>query len=190
MISDNDAQQLPTTTANFLWLAILALAGLGGSLVISCVTPLVALAVALAGTVRLTVALRAMIAIWLTNQFLGFAFLHFPRTSNTFLWGVVIGVAALLSTLVASIALRRAPSWSTPARIGLAFFLPADLQKRVFSSPLFCILGGSETFSPAIVTQIGLVNLAWLAGLVALNELLLIACKRWFGAIPRFVKAS
>ena len=118
MISDNDAQQLPTTTANFLWLAILALAGLGGSLVISCVTPLVALAVALAGTVRLTVALRAMIAIWLTNQFLGFAFLHFPRTSNTFLWGVVIGVAALLSTLVASIALRRAPSWSTPARIG------------------------------------------------------------------------
>ena len=80
MISDNDAQQLPGTAANFLWLAILALAGLGGSLVISCVTPFVALAVALAGTVRLTVALRAMIAVWLTNQFVGFAFLHFPRT--------------------------------------------------------------------------------------------------------------
>jgi hypothetical protein len=189
MISDNDAQQLPVTAANFLWLAILALAGVGGSLLISCVTPFVALAVALAGTVKLTVALRAMIAVWLTNQFVGFAFLHFPRTSNTFLWGVAVGAAALLSTLVASIALKRAASWPTTTRIGLAFFFAYPIyEASLFVAALF--LGGRETFSPAIVTQIGLVNLAWLAGLVALNELLLIACKRRFGAIPRFVKVS
>ena len=47
----NDFSQTPSAAANFVWLGILTLAGLGGSLVISCVTPFVALAVALAGTV-------------------------------------------------------------------------------------------------------------------------------------------
>jgi hypothetical protein len=189
MISDNDSDQLPTTAANFVWLVILALGGLGGSLAISCVTPFVALAVALAATVRLAVALRAMIAIWLANQFIGFAFFHFPRTPNTLLWGVAIGGAALLSILTASIALKRAPLWPTAARLGLAFLLACAIyEASLFIAALF--LGGSETFSPSIITQICLVNLAWLTGLVALNELLSMTCQRWLGAIPRFAKAS
>src|SRR6266404_9117755 len=86
----------PSDAANFMWLVILVLAGLGGSLVISCVTPFVALAVALSGTVRLRVALRAMSAIWMLNQLTGFVFFHFPRTPNTLLLGFAIGAAALL----------------------------------------------------------------------------------------------
>ncbi len=189
MISPNESSPSPTIAANFIWLIILALAGLGGSLVISCVTPFVALAVALAATVRLTLALRAMAAIWLANQLVGFAFLHFPRTPNTFLWGLAIGAAALLSTLIASAVLKHAPLRSTAARLGLAF----ALAYVVYEASLFVValmLGGSETFSPAIIAQIGFVNAAWLAGLVALTELLSAMCKPWFGAMPRFVKVS
>ncbi|MBA3833521.1 MAG: hypothetical protein H0X34_16845 [Chthoniobacterales bacterium] len=92
MMTDNNSTFQPaeesTLAANFLWLFVLALAGLGGSVVIACVAPFVALAVALAGTVRLTVALRAMTGIWLANQFVGFAFYHYPRTPKTVLWGL------------------------------------------------------------------------------------------------------
>jgi hypothetical protein len=188
MISDKDCDQLPTTAANFVWLVILSLAGLGGSVVISCVTPFVALAVALVGTVRLTLALRAMIAIWLANQLVGFVLFHFPRTSNPFLWGLAMGGAALLSTLTAGIAFKRLASRSTAAKLSLAFLLAyAIYEACLFVAALF--LGGTETFSPAIIAQIGFVNAAWLVGIVALNELLSILCKPWFGAIPRFAKA-
>jgi len=189
MISPNESTLPPTIAATFIWLVILALAGLGGSLIISCVTPFAALAIALAGTVRLTLALRAITAIWLANQFVGFAFLHFPRTPNTFLWGVAIGGATLLSTLIASSVLKRARFSSTATRLGLAFLLVyAIYEVSLFAVAL--VLGGSETFLPAIIAQIGLVNLAWLAGLVALNELFSMTCKRWLGAIPRLAKVS
>lgn len=179
----------PSGIANFVWLVILALAGVGGSLVISCVTPFVALAVALAGTVRLAVALRAMTVIWLTNQLIGFVFLHIPFTENTVLWGFAIGGAALLSTFVASSVIKRADSSSPLARLSLALLLGyAVYEASLFMAALF--LGGVETFSPTIIAQIGLVNLAWLAGLIALNELVSIVCKPWVGITPRLAKAS
>lgn len=199
MITRNDSMQTrvtpghgaaePSAAANLLWLVILALAGVGGSLVISCVTPFVALAVALAGTVRLAVAVRAMIAIWLTNQWIGFVFLHFPRTPNTLFWGLAIGGAVLLSTVVASSAINRAKLLSIVARLSLALMLGyAVYEASLFVTALF--LGGLETFSPGIVAQIGLVNLVWLAGLVALNELVSVVCKSWIGIIPRLVRAN
>ncbi len=67
--------------ADFLWLAVLALAGLGRSLVLACIAPFVALAVALAGTVRLVAALRAMTITWLANQFVDIEGLS-PRESD------------------------------------------------------------------------------------------------------------
>jgi hypothetical protein len=194
MITRNTSNQSFRTTgrpsdfANFVWIAILTLAGIGGSLVISCVTPFVALAVALAGTVRLRVALMAISAIWLANQFVGFAFFHFPRTPNTVLWGLAIGAAALLSTTSASIVFKRA-LWTIVLRLGLALLLSyAIFQVTLFAAALF--LGGIETFSPMVVAQLSLMNLVWLAGLIALNELVAFFCKSWLGVIPRLLMAS
>ena len=189
MMIHNDSPRTPTVAANSVWLVILALAGMGGSLVLSCVTPFVALAVALAGTVRLTVALPAMAAIWLVNQLIGFSFLHFPRTLNSIFWGIASGVAALLSTWLAAEVIKRTSSWSRPARLCLALLLGfAVYEATHFVAALF--LGGLETFSLPIIAQLGLVNLAWLAGLVALNELVSILCKPWLGTTPRLAKAS
>jgi len=177
----------PSGVANFVWIVILALAGVGGSLVISCVTPFVALAVALAGTVRLAAALTAIIAIWLTNQFIGFVFFHFPRTPNTILWGVAIGGAALLSTLVAATVLKQAASLSAVTRLGLALLLGFALYEAgLLGAALF--LGGVETFSPAIIARLGFINVVWLVCLVALNELVAVLCKSWIGMTPRLAK--
>ena len=183
------ASSHPSDFTNFVWIVILTLAGVGGSLVISCVTPFVALAVALAGTVQLRVALRAMIAMWLTNQFIGFVFLHFPRTPNTVLWGLAIGGAALLSTVVAECAIKHAASLPTLARLGLALLLAfGGYEASLFMAALF--VGGVETFSTTIIAQIGFVNLVWFVGLVALNELVAALCKTWLGIMPRLVKTS
>ncbi len=179
----------PSDAANFIWLVMLALASVGGSLIISCVTPFVALAAALAGTVRLSLALRAMTIIWLTNQLIGFVFFHFPRTTNTFLWGFATGGAALLSTMIAASAIKRARAVSIFGRLALALALGFATYEAVhFAAALF--LGGRETFSLAIIAQLGLVNVAWLLGLIALNELMSILCKSRIGIIPRLAKAS
>ncbi len=179
----------PTAVANFVWILILTLAGIGGSLVISCIAPFVALAVALAGTVRLAAAVRAMTAIWLANQFIGFVFFHFPRTPNTVLWGLAIGAAALVSTVIAANVMKRATAAPILARIGLAFVLGfAAYEGGLFVAALS--LGGVETFSPAIIAQIALSNVIWLIGLVALNELLSVLCKPWLGITPRLLNAA
>jgi hypothetical protein len=77
-----------------LWPAILALAAVGGSLVLTCVAPFAAFAVATAGTLRLRSALGTMAVIWLANQAVGFGALGYPWTLNTALWGLAMGAAA------------------------------------------------------------------------------------------------
>jgi hypothetical protein len=171
-------------TADFLWLVVLALAGLSGSLVLACIAPFVALAVALAGTVRLAAALRAMTMIWLANQFVGFAFYHFPRTPITTFWGLAIGAAALLTTALTAKLLKRANALPIFPRIALGFVVAfAVYETGLFLAALF--LGGIETFSPAIIAKIGLVNLLWLIGFVGLNELVALLTRQWLRATPR-----
>jgi hypothetical protein len=178
----------PSDAAKFIWLAILTLAGVGGSLVISCIAPFVALAVALAGTVRLTLALRAMIVIWLANQLIGFSLFNFPRTANTILWGFAIGMAALLTTSVASLAMNRLRRLSIFVRLTLAFGLGfVGYQGTLMLASL--VLGGQETFMPAVIAQVLVVNAAWLAGLIILNELMSVLARRLIGKMPRLIKA-
>jgi hypothetical protein len=178
----------PSDAAKFIWLAIVTLAGLAGSLAISCVAPFIALAVALAGTVRLSLALPAMSVIWFANQLIGFSFFHFPRTANTFLWGLAIGVAVLFSTSVAGVTMHRSRQWQVFAQLALAFGLGfVSYQGILMLASL--ILGGEETFAPPVVAQIAVINAAWLAGLIVLNELLSLVAKRFIGRMPRLLKA-
>jgi hypothetical protein len=51
-------------------------------------------------------------------------------------------------------------------------------------------LGGFETFRPAIVAQLALINAVSLVGMVVLNEVLAALCRPWLGRIPRLVRSS
>jgi hypothetical protein len=186
---DIDTDNRPLNTANLVWLVILVLTSVAASLVISCVTPFAALAVALAGTVRSATALGAMTLIWLINQFIGFFLFDFPRTLNVALWGLAICGAALLSTLAAASTIKRGKAFPVILRLGLALlFAFAAYEGWLFLAAW--VLGGVETFSPAIIAQLGLRNLIWFLIMVGLNELAAVLCAPRFGKLPRMAEVT
>jgi len=176
----------PSLFSSFVWLVLLIVAVVVGSFVLSCVTPFAALAIALAGTVALRTALSTMALVWFTNQALGFFLLGFPWTPSVFVWGLMIGAAALLATFVAEKALKHAPSGNAPARLGLALLL-SFVMYEVALLPAALWFSGWEMFTPAIVAQLAFINTVWLVGMVLLNEVAAAFCKPWIGRTPRLV---
>jgi hypothetical protein len=178
----------PSFMANFIWLLILTLAVVGATVALSCVTPFAALAVALAGTVGLRASLRVMIAVWLANQIIGFGLFHFPRTLDTFLVGIAIGGAALAGTIAAWAVLNRIQSRPLLLRLGAALLASFATYELALVAPVM-FLGDLETFRPAILAELGIVNVISLVGMIALNEALAALCRPWLGRIPRFVRS-
>ena len=167
---------------------ILTLAAIGVTFALSCVTPFAALAVALAGTIGLRASLRIMIVVWFANQVIGFGFFHFPLTVNAFLWGGAIGGAAVATTIVASVVMKYGSFWAAPLRLGIALLLSFGFYEMTLLGAA-ALLGGFETFKPAIVAQIGFVNAVSLVGMVVLNEVAAGLCRPWLGRMPRLVKS-
>ena len=178
----------PSFMANFIWLLTLTLAVVGATVALSCVTPFAALAVALAGTVGLRASLRVMTTVWLANQLIGFGLFHFPRTPDTFLIGIAIGGAAILGTIGAWAVLNHMRSRPVLLRLGVAFLVSfVTYELTLLVAVVF--LGDLETFRPAILAELGFVNVVSLAGMIALNEVLAALCRPWLGRIPRFVRS-
>ena len=175
----------PSLLASLLWTAILAAAVVAGSFALSCTTPFAALAVALAATVGLRASLSTIGLVWAVNQIVGFTLFHFPWTANAFGQGAAIGAAALLGTVSAHAILRRRGL----VRLGVALLVSfAVYEAALWLAAL--VLGGRETFATPIVLQIALINGAWFAGLIALNEIAAALCKSWLGRIPMVLRSS
>lgn len=178
----------PSFLASLIWMLILTLAAIGVTFALSCVTPFAALAVALAGTIGLRASLRIMIVVWSANQVIGFGLFHFPLTVNAFLWGMAIGGAAVATTIVASVIMKYGSFWAAPLRLGVALLLSFGFyEMTLLGAAVF--LGGFETFRPAVVAQLALVNAVSLVGMVVLNELAAALCRPWLGRIPRLVRS-
>jgi hypothetical protein len=178
----------PSFMASFIWMLILTLAAIGVTFTLSCVTPFAALAVALAATVGLRASLRIVIVVWFANQVIGFGFFHFPLTVNAFLWGVAIGGAAVATTIVASVVVKYGLFWAAPLRLGIALLISFAVYEMTLLGAAV-LLGGFETFRPAIVAQLALVNAVSLAGIVVLNELAAALCRPWLSRMPRLVRS-
>jgi hypothetical protein len=179
----------PSFLASFIWMLILTLAAIGVTFALSCVTPFAALAVALAGTVALRASLRIMIAVWFANQLIGFGFFHFPPTPNTLLIGVAIGAAAAMTTIVASVIMKYMSSWTAPIRLGVALLLSfVAYETTLLPAALF--FGDLETFRPAVVAELALVNAVSLVGMVVLNEVAAALGRPWLGRIPRLIRSQ
>lgn len=179
----------PSFMASFTWTLILTLATIGGTFALSCVTPFAALAVALAATVGLRASLCIMITVWFANQLIGFGLFHFPPTANTLLFGVAIGVASVVSTIVASVMMKYMSSGTAPLRLGVALALSFAAYETILlaAAPFF---GDLETFRPAVVAELAFVNAVSLAGMVVLNEMAALLCRPWLGRIPRLIRSS
>jgi hypothetical protein len=178
----------PSFLASLIWMLILTLAAIGVTFALSCLTPFAALAVALAGTFGLRTSLRTMIVVWFANQVIGFGFLHFPLTANAFLWGAAIGGAAVVTTIVASVIMKYGSFWAAPLRLGVALLVSFGFYEMTLLG-VAVFLGGFETFKPAIVAQLAVVNTVSLVGMVVLNELAAALCRPWLGKIPGLARS-
>jgi hypothetical protein len=140
------------------------------SFALACATPLAAFAVIAAAMLPLRQALLVVTGAWLVNQGIGFGALHYPIDGNTMLWGAAIGIAALAATAAASAVLRSLPQNSTPLVLAVALICGYGVYELALlaATPL---LGGADSFTAAIVAQIGVSNAAWLIGLVAACEI-------------------
>ena len=179
----------PTRVASLTWMVVLAIAVIGATLALSCLTPFAALAVALAGTVGLRASLRVMLAAWFANQVIGFAFFHFPPTANTLLFGVAIGGAAVVTTVVASVVMKYGSFWAWPLRLTVGLGL-SFLVYETTLLPAAVFFGDLETFRPAIAGQLAFINVVALAGMIVLNEIVAAFLAPWLGRMPRLATSS
>ncbi|PSO14472.1 hypothetical protein [Bradyrhizobium sp. MOS003] len=140
------------------------------SFAFACATPFAAFAVVAAAMLPQRPALLVVIGAWLVNQTIGFSALHYPVDASTIAWGFVIGAAAVLSTLAASTVLGLLTQGRTPLLLAITLVAAYGIYELALlaATPF---LGGEGTFTAAIVTRIGLTSAAWLAGLVAVCEI-------------------
>jgi hypothetical protein len=154
-----------------LWPVLLAVAAVGGSLAFACITPFAAFAALAAETQRPRAALGTLALIWAANQAVGFAFLGYPRDASTLLWGVGILVAALLATGAACFVVARLNHVQRWQRLALAFAAAFVVYQLVLLAPGVAS-GEGANFTPAMMVNYARLDGAWLAGLVALHEIL------------------
>ncbi|MBR0855935.1 hypothetical protein [Bradyrhizobium liaoningense] len=140
------------------------------SFALACATPFAAFAVLAAAMLPLRPALLVVTGAWLVNQTIGFGVLHYPVDGSTVAWGLVIGVAALLATVVSSAVLRTLPQGRTPLMLAITLVAAYATYELVLLAAMPA-LGGEGAFTAAIVARIGLTSAAWLAGLVAACEI-------------------
>jgi hypothetical protein len=120
------------------------------SFVFACATPFAALATLAAISLGKRDAFFAVALTWLANQAIGYGVLIYPQDALSFAWGAAIGVAAVVSLRVA----QRLQSSVIAAFFG-AFVAYEFTLFLVALTPL----GGLDTFSPAIISQIALTNI-------------------------------
>ena len=161
----------PNAWRHALWLTVLVAASVAFTFGFACAVPFAAFGAATALTVNSRDALLLTVGMWLANQIVGFAFLHYPWDASTLTWGAVLGVAALLSTVAARATSARLDGahWSLSilASFAAAFF--------VYEASLYIVsaawLGGTEDFTSSIMIYILELNAVACIGLLALNRL-------------------
>lgn len=162
-----------------LWLAAMIAASVGFSLFFACVAPLPALAAFAAFTLGMRGALFFVLAAWLANQFVGFAFLDYPLDAPTMLWGVAIGAGAVAAFFAARTAATRLQS----LRLAAGLLAAVAVQQLVLFLAALTPLGGAENFSPDIVAAVFAINVAAFAGLCLLSFVL--SAAGWAPPAPR-----
>jgi hypothetical protein len=158
-----------------LWVALVVTGSIGFSFALACATPFAALATLAA----LNMPRRDLFALvgvaWLANQVIGYGFLTYPQTWDSFAWGGAIGVAACLSAMGALAVADRVSRWGS-ARVVIGAFLAAFvLYELALYAASFVLPGSNEAFSLPVVWRIFYVNVIALVGLLIAHRLAMAA---------------
>ena len=112
---------------------------------------------------------------WLANQIIGYGFLGYPQTWDSFAWGGAIGIAACLGAVGALTIAPRAMRLGTLGIIATAFFAAFALYELALYAASFVLPGSAEAFSLPVVWRIFYVNVIALVGLLVVHRLALAA---------------
>jgi hypothetical protein len=154
-----------------LWLGLLVGASMIFSLGLACAVPLAAFAAAAALSLSRRDALLLVILVWLANQFVGFAFLNYPWTANTFAWGVALGIVAILATLAGQWIAKRSVQTVRLVRFAATFLVAFVVYEAALFVISATLLGGTEIYTTAIQGRIFAINAAAFVGLLVLDHL-------------------
>jgi hypothetical protein len=139
------------------------------SFAFACATPFAAFAAVAAAMLPMRPALLIVTAAWIVNQAIGFGALGYPLNANTILWGLAIGLAALIATATSVLVLRTLPRTGSPTLLSLAL-VAAYAAYEVVLFAFTPLLGGAGAFTLAIFGRLGVLSLLWLIGLVVACE--------------------
>jgi hypothetical protein len=153
-----------------LWIGVLVIASIGFSWAFACAAPFAAFAAAAALTLARRDALALIVAVWLANQAVGFALLGYPADANSLAWGVLLGAAAIMATLLAQLCAARLGDLPGLARAA-ATLVAAFMLYEVVLVAATPVLGAIESFAPAVVAQVFALNAFGFAGLFALTQI-------------------
>jgi hypothetical protein len=149
-----------------LWAATLIAATVLSSFALACAVPLAGFAAVAALTASRREALLLTGTVWLTNQAMGFLFLHYPMDAMTLFWGGALGVIALLSCESAGLLARRFHGFAG----GLAAFLASFVVYESLVMAVTAATGpGIDHFTAPVVSKIFFVNLCAFVALLILK---------------------
>jgi len=163
------AAELEPRRAALFCLALLTAGCALASFALACATPFAAYAVIAAAPLPMPSAFLVVAAAWIVNQTIGFAALGYPHDANTIFWGLAIGIAALAATGAAAFLLGVLSRGSQLVALGAAL-IAAYATYEVVLFAFTPVLGGTGAFTPAIVSRLGLLNVAWLIGLIVVCQ--------------------
>lgn len=155
-----------------LWLALLIVVSAAITLGYTCITPFAAFAVIATTTLSRRDAVMLTVALWLTNQAVGFGVLSYPWTAQTLAWGVALGGAAVIGTLAAYWTVGRLGPFRSLARTVAAFVAAFAVYQLALYAVAGSMLGGTEAFAIRIIGQVLVVNAVTLVGLLGLCQVI------------------
>jgi hypothetical protein len=171
---------MPIGARRWLWILLLTAASVFVTLGMACATPFAALATLAALHMSRRDGLSLIGIAWLADQLVGYGLLGYPRTANSFAWGVILGVGAVVALLVAQALADRARARGAVLAGAVAFAGAFVVYHLVLVAATAVLASGAEAFSLPIVAWVLRVNVLSLAGLLILYRLAV-----WIGLVTR-----
>ena len=162
---------MPNEARRWLWILLLTAASVFVTLGMACGTPFAALATLAALYMSRRDGLSLIGIAWIADQAVGYSLLGYPRTANSFAWGVILGVGAFVALLAAQALADRVRDRGAVVAGAAAFAGASVAYQAVLVAATAVLASGSEAFSLPIVAWVLRVNLLSLAGLLILHRL-------------------
>jgi hypothetical protein len=136
----------------------------------ACAAPLAAFGAVSGLTMSSRNAILATLGAWFANQVIGCTVLGYPWAADCFAWGAVMALASVLAILAARWSGSRALSLMGAAAPVAAFAAAFVAYEATLFAAAVTFLGGTESFTIAIISRVLEINAIVMVVLLLLNR--------------------